>query len=75
MMPVYMMCSYRGMRKITIISKINGDIHALRNELKERIEKTADRKVAVQLNELVGNISIKGDYVKTVEQFLSEKGF
>lgn len=75
MIPVYMTSSHRGMRKITEIRKIQGDIHKLEKDLKEVIEKSTGKVVASQINEFVGCLSFKGDHVQIVKNFLTTKGF
>lgn len=75
MIPVYLNSSHRGMRKITEITKIQGDIFQLENELKHHLKTTVGRPVATQVNELVGYIHVKGDHVNVIKEFLMQKGF
>ncbi|XP_051155392.1 probable 39S ribosomal protein L49, mitochondrial [Leptopilina boulardi] len=78
MHPVYMVMSKRGMKKLTYVRKIQGDIWQLESELKEYLQK---RKVSLvnvvssRINELAGVIIFRGDYVSQVNRWLEEKGF
>jgi len=75
MQPVYLESTYRGMRKITKISKIQGDIWTLESDLKKYIEERTGTKIASQIHEFVGTIKIKGDYVNRVKEWMAMKGF
>lgn len=75
MQPVYLERSYRGMRKITKINKIQGDIWALDRDLKKYLEERTGVKTTSRIHEFAGIIKIKGDYVNRVKEMLDEKGF
>lgn len=75
MLPVYLKLSHRNLRKLTQVKRIQGDIWKLASELKEYTEQKMNRKVATQVNELAGQILLKGDYVAYVEEYLLNKGF
>lgn len=75
MQPVYLKRSFRGMRRITYISKIQGDIWKLEKELKEYVEQQSGRSVGSRINELAGQIRFRGDYVSIVKRWLDAKGF
>lgn len=75
MQPVYLVKEFRGMRTITVIRKIHGDIWTLEQELTEHIEAKVNIKVASRTNELIGDIRYKGDYVAIIKQWLDSKGF
>lgn len=73
MHPVYLNTYFRGLRRITKLRKIQGDIWLLERELRECIEARVGKKIATRVNELSGQIWIKGDYVTIVNEFLLKK--
>ncbi|CAK9828645.1 Probable 39S ribosomal protein L49, mitochondrial [Anthophora retusa] len=75
MQPVYLRLFYRGMRRITAIRRIQGDIWALESELTKYIEEREQKPMGVRVNELVGEIRYRGDYVNLIKKWLDEKGF
>lgn len=75
MMPVYLFINHRGMRRLTKIRRIQGDIWKLEIELKAEIEKQFGKKVISRVNEMSGQIAFKGDFVAIVNKYLMEKGF
>lgn len=78
MHPVYMVMSKRGMKKLTYVRKIQGDIWQLESELKEYLQKrklSLVNVVSSRINELAGVIIFRGDYVSQVNRWLEEKGF
>lgn len=74
MVPVYLGTYFRGLRKITKLRKIQGDIWLLERELRESIETRIGRTIATRVNELSGQIWVKGDYVTIIRDFLLKKG-
>lgn len=75
MMPVYLFINHRGMRRLTKIRRIQGDIWKLESELKIVIEKQFGKKIISRVNEMSGQIAFKGDFVGIVNKYLTEKGF
>lgn len=75
MLPVYVTPTYRGMRRITKIKGIQGDIWLLEKQLKEHIQNFTDIPIGSQINESVGTIQFRGDYVILVRGWLLEQGF
>jgi len=75
MQPVHLLLFARGERKITRISKIQGDIWKLEHDLKQFVEKRVDKKLAIQIHEFAGTLKIKGDYVSRVKEWMNMKGF
>lgn len=74
MIPVYLHTYFRGLRRITKLRKIQGDIWLLERELRECIESRSGKKIATRVNELSGQIWVRGDYVTIVNEFLLKKG-
>uniref|UniRef100_A0A182VZU6 Large ribosomal subunit protein mL49 n=1 Tax=Anopheles minimus TaxID=112268 RepID=A0A182VZU6_9DIPT len=74
MLPVYLRRAYRGQRRITAVRHVEGDIWQLEAELRYLIEKQLNRPIITRVNEMSGQIELKGDHVAFVEKFLLEKG-
>lgn len=75
MVPVYLQRTFRGMRRVTFICKIEGDIWKLEKELKEHILKSKKKTIGSRVNEMVGEIRFRGDFVSCVKQWLLDRGF
>ncbi|XP_055544312.1 probable 39S ribosomal protein L49, mitochondrial [Wyeomyia smithii] len=74
MLPVYLRRTFRGQRIVTAVRRIDGDIWQLEAELRYLIEKKLDKPIVTRVNEMNGQIELKGDFVTIVEQFLLDKG-
>ncbi|XP_065093084.1 large ribosomal subunit protein mL49 [Ochlerotatus camptorhynchus] len=74
MLPVYLHRSFRGQRIITAVRRIDGDIWQLESELRYLVEKKLNKSIVTRVNEMNGQIELKGDFVTIVEEFLLEKG-
>lgn len=74
MLPVYLHRAFRGQRIFTAVRRIDGDIWQLEAELRYLIEKKLNKSIVTRVNEMNGQIELKGDFVTIVEQFLLEKG-
>lgn len=74
MLPVYLAISYRGMRRVTIVKFIEGNIWQLEQELNELIARRAEKRCFSQINEMNRQIRFKGDYKTLVEKYLLSKG-
>lgn len=75
MMPVYLKATHRGLRKLTIVKRIDGDIWKLHDELKRLVEESAKKEVLTRVNELSSQIHLRGDFVQIVYDYLLKKGF
>ncbi|XP_003700570.2 mitochondrial ribosomal protein L49 [Megachile rotundata] len=75
MHPVYLDITYRGTRRLTFIRRIHGDIWQLKSELVKHVSETVKKPIGVRVNELTGEIRLRGDYVTIVKKWLDEKGF
>lgn len=75
MIPVYLVISFRGMRRQTKIHRIQGDIWKCEAELREFLEDYMKKKMSMRVNEYTRDIILGGDYVNLVKHFLTEKGF
>lgn len=74
-LPIYLNISYRGMRKISKIKKIEGDIWLLNDLIKEHLKKTQKRYVETRVHELARFIEVKGDFVTTLCDWAYAQGF
>ncbi|ALC48507.1 mRpL49 [Drosophila busckii] len=76
MVPVYLQTRFRGERRITVVRRIQGNIWALEQELREVVQRARNGKIcATRVNELSGQIHIHGDYVDILREHLKSKGF
>jgi len=75
MQPVYLMRTPRGIKRVTKISKIQGDIWTLERDMKQYVEECSKNKIASQIHEFAGVIKFKGDYVNRVKEWMDMKGF
>lgn len=73
--PVYLLATFRGQRKITKLKRIEGDIWALEKDLKNMLEKTLKKRVETRVNEVSGQIDFKGIHVDMITNHLLEQGF
>lgn len=75
MPPIYLIRTFRGMRQVTELTHIEGDIWALQPELKQYLENVTGRPMGMRVNEITGQIKIRGDYVNRVKDWFYSKGF
>ncbi|KAM7170439.1 large ribosomal subunit protein mL49 isoform 2-T2 [Macrochelys suwanniensis] len=64
-----------GNRRMTVIRKIEGDIWALEEEVKEFLTQLAGKTPPIQVNEITGSICIKGYFDNELKEWLLNKGF
>ncbi|XP_074861079.1 large ribosomal subunit protein mL49 [Carettochelys insculpta] len=64
-----------GNRRMTVIRKIEGDIWALEEEVKEFLTQLAGKPPSIQVNEVTGSIRIKGYFDNELKEWLLNKGF
>ncbi|XP_063977482.1 large ribosomal subunit protein mL49 [Diachasmimorpha longicaudata] len=73
--PVYLVRSKRGLRRLTNVRKIQGNIIALHAELKQYLFEATNRPIGSQILEPSGVIKFRGDYVSLIKEWLTKKGF
>lgn len=73
--PIYLNITYRGMRKITKVKKIEGDIWLLNEEIKDYLKEKNNRYVETRVHEVGRFIETKGDYVHDLVEWAHSKGF
>lgn len=74
MVPVYLLITFRGQRRVTKVRNIEGDIWKLESELHALIEKKSGKKAYSRVNEMNREIRFKGDFVTLVQKYLISKG-
>ncbi|CAK1542901.1 unnamed protein product [Leptosia nina] len=72
---IYLDISYRGMRKISKIKKIEGDIWLMNDDVKDFLKKRYKRYIETRVHELGKFIEVKGDYVNALNEWAYSKGF
>lgn len=74
-MPIYLKQTFRGMRKISTVRKIEGDIWLMNDEIKSFLKKKHQKYVETRVHELGRFIEVKGDYVNDLRDWAFSKGF
>lgn len=76
MLPVYLKVSHRGMRRITQINNVDGNIWALEEAIKNYLQHLYGEKkiIATKVHEVCGHLCIHGDHVMKVCEWLIKKG-
>lgn len=75
LLPVYLDISYRGLRKLTLIKNITGDIWKLNEDLLNHLQKVEKKTVVgSRVDEIACLIKLKGDHVYYTTQWLLAKG-
>jgi large subunit ribosomal protein L49 len=75
MLPLYLCRTHRGQRRITKVRRVEGNIWALENDLRLLVEKRLQKRINTRVNEMSGQIELRGDFVTIVEDYLKKKGF
>lgn len=75
MLPIYLLTSQRGLRRHTIIRKIQGDIFLLQKELKDFLQKESFHPIRSQVHEFAGYIRINGDFVNACKYWLEKNNY
>uniref|UniRef100_A0A336LTM0 Large ribosomal subunit protein mL49 n=1 Tax=Culicoides sonorensis TaxID=179676 RepID=A0A336LTM0_CULSO len=75
MIPVYLKHTHRGLRKLTMVKRVDGDIWQLNKELKDFVEKKTGKEILTRVNEMSSQIHLRGDFVEIVSEYLMKKGF
>ncbi|XP_001606368.1 probable 39S ribosomal protein L49, mitochondrial isoform X1 [Nasonia vitripennis] len=79
MQPVYLSITYRGTRHITVIRRIQGDVWEcekdIRKFLKSKLSTAQYSRLATRINEMSGQIRIRGDYVSMIKYWMDMKGY
>lgn len=73
MIPVYLKIDNRGLRRLTYVKHIQGDIWLLEKELVNFLQQDQIRPIRSQVDELNAWICIHGDYVNAIKYYLLKK--
>ncbi|KAF2851239.1 Img2-domain-containing protein [Plenodomus tracheiphilus IPT5] len=71
-LPIYTDKKRGGNLHLTLIRKLSGDIKALRDELREFLQKKADD---VTINTVTNQVVVKGHHKLEIEKYLTARGF
>ncbi|XP_015115993.1 probable 39S ribosomal protein L49, mitochondrial [Diachasma alloeum] len=72
---VYLRRDKRGLRRVTYVRKIQGDIVALHAELKQYLYELTGVPIGSQILEPNGVLKFRGDHVSRIKEWLTERGF
>ena len=75
MQPVFLQLSKRQVRKLTYVTKIQGDIWQFESDLKKHLEAKVKKQVGSRINEPAGVVIFHGDHVSATKAWLDSKGF
>ncbi|KYN08905.1 PREDICTED: probable 39S ribosomal protein L49, mitochondrial [Trachymyrmex cornetzi] len=75
MQPVYLYRNPRGCKRVTEITKIQGNIWALEQDIQQYVQQNMGHRLASQINEFAGLLKFKGDYVNCIKKWMDTKGF
>lgn len=75
MLPVYLDTSHRGMRKITIVKHIQGNIYKLNDDIIIYLKKRLGVNPPSQIHEFANVIRYRGDWVNRIKDWMNIKGF
>ncbi|XP_049875221.1 probable 39S ribosomal protein L49, mitochondrial [Pectinophora gossypiella] len=74
-LPIYLNLTFRGMRKISKIKRIEGDIWHLNGEIKGYLKDKFGKYIETRVHEPGRFIEVKGDYVEDLCDWAYSKGF
>ncbi|XP_059190205.1 mitochondrial ribosomal protein L49 [Centropristis striata] len=72
--PVYSDLTH-GSRKTTLIRKVEGDIWALEQDVKQFLKKRTGKELPTQVNEVTMTLTVKGHFHEELKEWLTSKGF
>lgn len=75
LLPVYKLVERDDERVKTIISRVDGDIWELEQEIRTRLEAKHQKRIITGVNEVRGDIKLLGNHVFEVVGYLEELGF
>lgn len=64
-----------GSRKTTLIRKVEGDIWALEQDVKQYLKEVTGKELPTQVNEVTMTLKVKGHYDAELKEWLLSKGF
>lgn len=75
MQPVYLNISYRGIKKVTVIKNIQGNIWEMDRDIKQYLLDHEQWTVASQIHEFACLLKFRGDIVARIKRWMDTKGF
>ncbi|XP_077402696.1 large ribosomal subunit protein mL49 [Vanacampus margaritifer] len=72
--PVYTDVTH-GNRRMTLVRKVEGDIWALDNDVKQYLKDMTGKQMPTQVNEVTMTLRVKGNFEKELKEWLTSKGF
>ncbi|KAB0799531.1 hypothetical protein PPYR_07411 [Photinus pyralis] len=73
MLPVYLCLGQRGIRRVTKVRNVQGDIWLLEKQLRDFIQPQDIRPIRSQVNEFARYIRFHGDYVNAIKYWLMKQ--
>lgn len=74
-LPVYLRITFRGIRKISMVRKIEGDIWLMNDEIRKYLKQKNNKYIETRVHEVAKFIETKGDYVQDLREWALSKGF
>lgn len=74
-LPIYLGITFRGMRHITKIKKIEGDLWVMNDEIKQYLKNIHSKSFVTRVHDFAKFIEIKGDHVNVLKEWALSKGF
>nr|XP_026498039.1 probable 39S ribosomal protein L49, mitochondrial [Vanessa tameamea] len=74
-LPIYLVITQKGQRKVSMLRKIEGDIWLMNDLIKEHLQKNFNRYIETRVHELGRFIEVKGDFVNSLREWAYSKGF
>ncbi|XP_071774804.1 large ribosomal subunit protein mL49 [Centroberyx gerrardi] len=65
----------QGSRKTTLVRKVEGDIWALENDVKQYLKEVTGTDLPTQVNEVTMTLRVKGHFDAELKDWLAKKGF
>lgn len=75
MQPIYLVITHRGMRRLTTVNNIQGNIWELDRDIKIYLKQCLGVAPPSQIHEFSGVIKYKGDCVNRIKDWMNIKGF
>lgn len=78
MLPVYLTRSGpRGQKVRTVVRHVQGDVWKLERSIRAMLQRVYPKDLAIttQVNEVAGQVVVRGDYATAIREFLLSKGW
>lgn len=74
MLPIYLHIGERGMKRVTMIRRVHGDMWNLAADVKNYLEKINGKKIYTKIHEITGTVCVHGDHVSDVKVWALKRG-